>query len=555
MIKRIFSAILLVATSVLLIGSFFIIGILGQYFTGQLEKELRQEAAYLALAVEAQSIPVLEKLPADAERVTLIAKDGTVLFDNKVSTDSMANHSNREEIIEAQQTGFGQARRHSETQGKSTMYYALRLSDGNILRVSSTQYSVWVLILNLIQPLAWVIIAMLILAGVFASRVAKGIVAPLNKLDLEHPERNESYDEIAPLLGKIERQQQIIRKQLSEAMHQQAEFSFITEHMSEGLLLIDAQAKLLALNDSALRLLDAHDIQVGQNVLTLNRSEQFCKIVGAALDNQHQSEVMSLDTRYCRILADPVLREKQVVGAVLLLTDVTEAVQREALRREFTANVSHELKTPLTSISGFAELMQSEMVKAEDTRRFSERIFKESQRLISLVNDIIKISQLDEGASFCEKESIELSELVLDIFDRLEAAAERRSISLRLETAEAVIIDSIRPILDEVIYNLCDNAIKYNRPSGTVTVSLAVCDDMTTLSVADTGIGIAKADCPRVFERFYRVDKSHSKEIGGTGLGLAIVKHGAAYLGAELQLESTLEVGSTFTLIWRNTER
>ena len=550
MIKRIFGSILLVSTSILLVGLVLIMGILYQHFTGRLEKELQNEAAYLSVAVEAQGVRALQKLPEESERVTLIDQDGTVLFDNKVQSDSMGNHSSREEIVEAREKGSGQTVRRSETLGQSTMYYALRLSDGKILRVSSTQYSVWVLILNLLQPVAWVVIAMLILAGVFASRASKKIVEPLNQLDLEHPDINKVYDEVEPLLFKIQRQQIIIREQLAEAKRQQEDFVFITEHMNEGLLLIDADANLLAFNSSALQLLNAHDIQNGQNILNLNRSEQFFKIVEAVLSNHHQSEVMKLGEICCQITANPVLRDEKEAGAVLLLTDVTEAMQRETLRREFTANVSHELKTPLTSISGFAELMQSDLVKPEDTKKFAGRIFKESQRLITLVNDIIKISQLDEGSLPCVKEPTDLSVLVRDIFERLSSAADRSGVTLKLEADKPVMLDTVAPILDEVVYNLCDNAIKYNRPGGSATVRLEDSEAQISVSVTDTGIGISQADRQRIFERFYRIDKSHSQEIGGTGLGLAIVKHGAAYLGAEIKLDSVVGAGSTFTLVW-----
>ncbi len=550
MIKRIFSSILLVSTSVLLVGLIFIMAILYQHFSGQLEKELRNQATYLAVAVEAQGVQALEQLPKEAERITLIAQDGTVLFDNEAESGSMGNHSDREEIIQAQESGSGFAVRQSDTLGQSTTYYALRLSDGKVLRVSSTQYSVWVLILNLLQPVAWVVIAMLILAGVFAARASKKIVEPLNQLDLEHPDVNKVYDEVEPLLFKIQHQQVIIRRQLAEAKRQQEDFVFITEHMSEGLLLIDADAKLLAFNNSALQLLNAHDIKNGQNILNLNRSEQFFRIVEAVLSNQHQSEILKLGDISCQVTANPVLRDEKVAGAVLLLTDVTEAVQRETLRREFTANVSHELKTPLTSISGFAELMKSGMAKPEDTKQFAERIFKESRRLITLVNDIIKISQLDEGSLPCVKEPADLAVLVQDVLDRLQPAAEQAGVALRLEANGPVIIDTMAPILEEVLFNLCDNAIKYNRPGGSVIVRLEDSESQLSVAVSDTGIGIPPADRQRVFERFYRADKSHSQEIGGTGLGLAIVKHGAAYLGAEIRLESVVGAGSTFTLVW-----
>ena len=552
MTKRIFRSILLVSGLVLLVGLGCMLAIFRQYFDGQLEKELQQEASYLSIAVEDSGADALEKLSSQRERVTWVGADGKVLFDNRADSEGMENHSGREEIQEALENGSGQATRYSSTLGEKTVYYALRLEDGTVLRVSTTQYTTASIILGMLQPVLWILILALVLSGIFASRASKAIVAPLNKLDLDNPELNEPYEEVAPLLGKIGHQQRTIRRQLKEARRQQEEFAMITGHMEEGLLVIDKQTDLLSWNPSALRLLGSKEARAETSVLSLNRSEPFQKAVEGALAGSRTETLLEVNGVFCRISANPVLDEGAVKGAVLLLVDVTETMQRENLRREFTANVSHELKTPLTSISGFAEILQDGLVQPQDIRKFAGRIFDEAQRLIVLVSDVIKISQLDEGSVPYEAETVELSEMVNGILTRLTPAAEKNQITLHTEgTAK---LRTVKPILEEVLYNLCDNAVKYNRKGGKVSVDLRQEKDFIEVSVSDTGIGIPAADQSRVFERFYRVDKSHSKEIGGTGLGLSIVKHGAAYLGASLDLQSSPGEGSTFTLHWELSE-
>ena len=549
MTKRIFRSIMLVSALVLVIGLGFIMGILYHYFGSQIEKELKSETAYLAISVENMGLSALDKLPAESARVTLIDEDGTVLFDNKADAAGMENHADRQEMTAAQFKGTGKATRQSDTLAEKTIYYAKQLTNGQILRVSSTQYTVAALIGELVQPMLYVLLMMVVLSALFAARISKKIVSPINDLDLEEPERTEAYDEISPLLTKINKQQRTIRKQLADARRQQQEFSIITENMSEGLLVIDAQTDLLSYNSSALRLLDAAETQAHTSVLSLNRSEPFQQAVDAVLSGRHTSSNLQIGDSFCQVIANPVLRDKEVTGAVLLLVDITEKIQRENLRREFTANVSHELKTPLTSISGFAEIIQDGFVKPEDIKKFAGKIFVEAQRLIALVGDVIKISQLDEGCLPYQKEETDLYVLAKDTLERLRDPAKRRQVSLFLEGEHAVLATT-QPILEEVLYNLCDNAIKYNHPNGKVTVTVLNGKNTVSISVADTGIGIPSADQARVFERFYRVDKSHSKEIGGTGLGLSIVKHGAAYLGAKVELDSQLDKGSVFRLIW-----
>ena len=544
MTKRILRSILLVAVLVLAASTGATLGILYYHFGGQLEEELRREASYLSVSVKKEGIEAFDDLPADAERVTYIDTDGTVLFDNRADENGMENHGDREEVKEALEQGSGTAVRNSDTLSQRTLYYALRLSDGKVLRVSSTQYNIPGLLGGMIQPLLIILILMAVLSAWIAYRVSRGIVEPINQLDLDHPEDNQVYDEIAPLLTKINRQQKQIRREIADAKRQQEEFSIITENMEEGFVILDVHTEVLSYNSSALKLLGAEESRERRSILAMNRSQEFQRIVEQVLSGRHVITMLELGDRSCQIAANPVFHDNEVSGAVLLILDVTERMKGEQMRREFTANVSHELKTPLTSISGFAEIISDGFVKPEDTRKFAGRIFKEAQRLITLVNDVIKISQLDEGKLPYEREETDLYELCREILRRASAAG----VHLYLKGPHKK-ITTVQTILDEVLNNLCDNGIKYNKKGGNLTVTIEEGEGETRISVEDQGIGIPAEDQKRVFERFYRVDKSHSKAIGGTGLGLSIVKHGAMYLGAEVKVESTLGKGSTFTLV------
>lgn len=548
MTKRILRSILLVAVLVLAASTGATLGILYYHFGGQLEEELRREASYLSVSVKKEGIEAFDDLPADAERVTYIDTDGTVLFDNRADENGMENHGDREEVKEALEQGSGTAVRNSDTLSQRTLYYALRLSDGKVLRVSSTQYNIPGLLGGMIQPLLIILILMAVLSAWIAYRVSRGIVEPINQLDLDHPEDNQVYDEIAPLLTKINRQQKQIRREIADAKRQQEEFSIITENMEEGFVILDVHTEVLSYNSSALKLLGAEESRERRSILAMNRSQEFQRIVEQVLSGRHVITMLELGDRSCQIAANPVFHDNEVSGAVLLILDVTERMKGEQMRREFTANVSHELKTPLTSISGFAEIISDGFVKPEDTRKFAGRIFKEAQRLITLVNDVIKISQLDEGKLPYEREETDLYELCREILRRMEERASAAGVHLYLKGPHKK-ITTVQTILDEVLNNLCDNGIKYNKKGGNLTVTIEEGEGETRISVEDQGIGIPAEDQKRVFERFYRVDKSHSKAIGGTGLGLSIVKHGAMYLGAEVKVESTLGKGSTFTLV------
>ena len=430
MTKRIFKSILLAAFVVLLASTGLTLGVLYNHFGNQLEKELRTEAEYLAIAVEKEGMEAFDSLPADAQRITYVDTDGTVLFDNAAEADQMENHKEREEIEEAMETGRGSAVRTSDTLSRKTLYFALRLGDGTVLRVSSEQYNVPGLIGGMVQPMLLILLLMLIISGFLASRLAKHIVNPLNGLDLDHPQENQTYDEIAPLLTKISRQQNSLQREIADAKRQQEEFSIITENMEEGFLVIDSHTEVLSYNSSALRLLGAEEKQARQSVLALNRSEAFQDTVERVLSGQHVISNQEFQGISCQVAANPVFQDGRVTGAVILILDVTEKMNGEKMRREFTANVSHELKTPLTSISGFAEIISDGFVRPEDTKKFAGRIFNEAQRLITLVNDVIKISQLDEGKLPYERESVDLYETVREILKRMEEPANAEGMHL-----------------------------------------------------------------------------------------------------------------------------
>ena len=547
MTKKIFKSTVLVSASVLILGIAFVMGILYQYFGKQLNSELEKEAQYLSYGIEAQGQEFLEQIKNTDSRITYMDETGTVLFDNEADPSEMENHENREEVQEALSKGRGSAVRMSDTLSQNTVYYALRLSDNSVIRVSSTQYSIFALILQLVQPTLCIIFVMLILAGIFASRIAGKIVEPINELNLEKPEENEVYEEVAPLLSKINRQNRQIRTQLEEARRSQEEFSIITENMQEGLLVIDPYTMILYGNSSAWKIFQVSQSLVGQSVYSLDRDEEFRKVIEEVLAGKHGNTLLRLDQEFVQLIANPVEREGKTVGAVLLLMNETEKVQRENLRREFSANVSHELKTPLTSISGFAEIIQDGFVKEEDIKKFAGRIYREAQRLIRLVEDTIKISQLDEGENPYEWENTDLYLIAKNVCSNLKEIAEKKDVHLYID-GERMICRTVRPILEEVLYNLCDNGIKYNKQNGTVTISLIDLGDDIQIAVEDNGIGIPREDRNRVFERFYRVDKSHSKEIGGTGLGLSIVKHGVGFLGGTLGMISEENKGTRITI-------
>lgn len=537
MTKKIFKSIMFVCALVLAVGLAAVMGILYSNFDGQMRKELSKEAAYLTYGVEQQGVDYLKNIKDKSARITYIDQDGTVLFDNEADVSEMKNHSDRTEFQKAEKYGAGESSRYSDTLSEKTIYYALRLKDGTVLRVSGTQDSVLALVENLIFPLCGLLCLMLILSGIMASAISKRIVKPINELDLESPEENRIYEELSPLLSKIHRQNREIQNQLELAKQQQEEFALITENMQEGLIVIDKYTMILSANSSAGNLFHMDRVCQGESVYCLDREEEFRHAIEQVLSGEHTELVLKLNGSDIQLIANPVIRDKKTEGAVVLLVNVTEKLERESLRREFSANVSHELKTPLTSISGFAEIMQGGLVKNEDIPKFAGRIYKESQRLLQLVEDVIQISQLDEEKTSYVWEPVDVYQVCKNAFESLKEKAKRLNVHLYI-CGERMKMEAVRTLLEEAIYNVCDNAIKYNRNDGSVSVFLTQTAQEIQIVVKDTGVGIPKEDQDRVFERFYRVDKSHSKEIGGTGLGLSIVKHAVGALKGSVILRS-----------------
>ncbi len=548
MVNKIFRSNFFTSMFILLISFCLIFGVLFSYFEAQMFKELESEAGYISYAVKNEDTDFINNFSEKGKRITLVSSDGTVLADTSANADELENHADRKEIADAIKNGKGTSSRYSDTLMQKTLYYAEKLDNGIILRVSTMQNSVVIILLGLLQPLIIIIVLALIISVFLSYRLSKAIIKPINELDLDNPAANETYEELTPLLKKMSAQKKIINRQIKEAEQKQEEFKLITDNMSEGLLVIDKDANVLSYNQSVIRLLEVSDVRES-SVLAFNRSKGFRNVVEKALLGERTESNISHDENTYNLIANPVYENDKIIGAVIVIIDITESVKREQLRQEFTSNVSHELKTPLTSISGFAEMMKSGGTPDETVIDFSTAIYDEAQRLITLVSDIMKISELDEGAVPATQENVDIYELSEDIVKRLTPIAEKRNISFSLigETAK---VYGVRKILDEMIYNLCDNAIKYNKENGIVDVIINRAGGKTSVTVRDTGIGIPTSEQNRVFERFYRVDKSHSKFVGGTGLGLAIVKHAAAYHGAEVSLESTEGKGTSVTIVF-----
>ncbi len=482
-------------------------------------------------------------------RITWIDADGTVLFDNRADADNMENHLDRPEVAQALESGSGRGVRFSKTLLIDALYYARRLQDGTVLRLASDKNTALSLLPEVMGPALAVAILALGLCAMLSSRLAKQITKPINQLDLDRPETWETYRELAPLSARLRQQNETIRRQMDELRQAQRETAAITENMNEGFLLLDSRGAILSGNHSAMQLLSAQPWEGERNLHSSCCRSEIRSAAMAALSGNRSEQLLRLDGASYQIIASPVSSRGSPSGAVVLMMDVTEREQRETLRREFTANVSHELKTPLTSISGFAELMKNGLVPPEKQQEFAGDIYKESRRLIALVDDIIRLSSLDENTAQPEAEDVDLYELAEGAVQTLARAAQKQQIRLNLQGQHAV-VHGVRQVLNEIVFNLCDNAVKYNRPGGSVTITVARFSNEIRLVVADTGIGIPREHQARVFERFYRVDKSHSKAIGGTGLGLSIVKHGVQSMGGRIRLESEPGSGTTITVIF-----
>ena len=547
MTKRIFRAICLVSLAVFLASVTLIMGVLYDYFSRVQLDQLRIEAGLAARGVEENGTDYFDGLDTQSYRITWIGADGTVLFDSTSDADVMENHLDREEVKQAVASGYGHSSRYSSTLMERLLYSAQRLDDGSVIRLSITQNSVLTIVLGMIQPVLLVSLVAVILALVLSSSVSKSVVRPLNELNLDEPLNNEGFDELSPLLRRIDSQQRQLKGQALELRQKQDEFLAVTSNMSEGLVLLNAGGTILSINNAALNILGADKRCVGEDILTVNRSLEMQKLLEQAKEGNRSETKLCLSGREYQLDASPIIGGGNTRGVALLLFDITERENAEQLRREFTANVSHELKTPLHSISGCAELMKNGMVRPEDTARFAGQIYSEAQRLIHLVEDIIHLSRLDEGAEDMQRERIDLYALSGSVIDSLGNEAKENKVSLELCGGPAYVW-GVRQLVSGMVYNLCDNAIKYNRENGSVKLSVSCEGEYSVLNVSDTGIGIPPEHQSRVFERFYRVDKSHSKEVGGTGLGLSIVKHSAMVHNAKIDLQSTAGKGTSITV-------
>ena len=540
MSSKIFRSILLAAVIVLFAGMFITMICLYDYFGNIQSAQLKDELNLAAAGVESGGESYLSGIQTNVYRITWVDSDGTVLYDTAEPSDQMENHLQRQEIRDALSSGFGSSVRYSSTLLEKTMYYACRLTDGTALRISASRATVGLLALGMLQPILVIIAAMLVLSAFLAHRLAHRIVDPLNKLDLDHPlEDNASYEELSPLLRRINHQHIQISEQLETLKHRTDEFNQIVSNMQEGLVLLDANSCILSINPTAKKLFNAADDCIGKDFLTVDRSHETSEAIHRALKEDH-SEVRC--QRGGRVLQFSVTRVKSG-GAVLLTFDITEQEYAERNRREFTANVSHELKTPLQGIIGSAELIENGMVKQEDMPRFIDHIRTEASRMVTLVGDIIRLSQLDEGGEM-PREKFDVLGVAQEAVSQLQDAAQKKGVALTVE-GESVEITGVRQLICETIYNLCDNAIKYNVRDGSAAVIVKSCMDGAYVTVRDTGVGIPQENQGRVFERFYRVDKSHSKASGGTGLGLSIVKHAVMYHHGEIDLKSEPGRGTT----------
>ena len=540
--KKIFQSILNVTIVVLLSSLILITGVLHNYFKEIQNKQLQDELFLAALGTEQEGLNYLSNLKGKDYRITWISFEGDVLYDNQADITRMENHGNREEVQEAVKTGYGSSIRHSVTLTENTIYEAKLLSDGTVLRISMNQKSVFALLWGLIQPFGIILILAIVIAYFIAERIAKQIVEPLDEIDLEHPLREESYEELAPFLKRIHYQKKQIYLQLEALEQKKLEFEQVTSHMKEGLVLLDAKNQIISINPAAMELFQTTLECIGNDFLSVERKQKLTQTIEIARESGRSQVRIEKNNREYLFDVTSIRTEKEIMGSVILALDITEQRNAEKMRREFSANVSHELKTPLQSIIGSAELLQNNLVKEEDVLRFVGHIHKEASRLVILIEDIIRLSELDEEREF-QKEGISLSQITSEVFGSLQDAANKKEVSLNLEGTEGK-LQGVYRLLYETVYNICENAIKYNVDGGSVRVFIEERDSEVGITVEDTGIGIPLKHQSRVFERFYRVDKSHSKKTGGTGLGLSIVKHAVSYHNGVIELTSEEGVGT-----------
>ena len=536
MTKKIFKSILIVAGTVLLASIVIIMGCLYEYFSNIQKDKLADELDIAASAVELYGTDYLKNIDSERYRITWIQADGKVIYDTKAGADSMENHADRQEVKQALAEGEGSSSRYSDTLMEKTSYYARLLDDGSVLRVSTTYATAGLLVLGMLQPILVVLIAALVLSGILARRISKRIVEPMNSIDLDRPLENDTYEELSPLLNRINQQHREIEMQMRYLKQKTDEFTQITESMKEGLILLDNKGNVLSINEAAQNILETDSDCIGQSFLSIERSRNINNAIQSAFEEGHSEIYAQYGNREYQVDISRIESGGETVGAVLLAFDITEQQNAQRNRREFTANVSHELKTPLQGIIGSAELIENGMVKPEDMPRFTGHIRKEASRLVTLIEDIIRLSQLDEGRQM-PSEQVDLFELADEVKSVLEGACEAKHINMKL-MGEHVCVDGVKRLLYEIIYNLCDNAVKYNNEGGIADIDISSDEKNAYITVRDSGIGIPQDQQERVFERFYRVDKSHSKESGGTGLGLSIVKHAVSYHNGTVSMKS-----------------
>lgn len=546
MTSKILKSILSVATAVLLASLVIITGVLYRYFGDVQESQLKDELSLAASAAEQLGEDYLASLDYDRYRLTWVDADGNVVFDSHADKSAMENHADREEIKEALAYGTGSSMRQSSTLTEQTIYEATRLEDGSVLRISVSRATAFVLVLGMVQPIAIVLVIAIILSALLASRMAKRIVEPLNRLNLEKPMENDAYEELAPLLRRIHSQHKEIEYQMWTLQQKQDEFEQITDNMKEALILLDSNGRIISINPAAKKLFGINTDCVGEDFLTIDRKQDVRQAINEVKDKGQSFFYTKKNGRNYQFDLSRIDADGKIHGIVILAFDITEQVNAEKHRQEFTANVSHELKTPLQTIIGSAELMELGIVKEEDTPRFIKSIRQEAARLVTLIDDIIRLSQLDEGTEM-PKENVSLLELAREVTETLSDAAKLKGVSLEVCGDDGV-ISGVRRLLYEVVYNLCDNAIKYNKQGGYVKVSVSENADNVQISVSDNGIGIAPEHQDKIFERFYRVDKSHSKQSGGTGLGLSIVKHAVQYHHGKITVDSDLDKGTDISI-------
>ena len=546
MTKKIFHSILLVACTVLLACYLVILTSLNDYFTSLRKSQLKTQLSFASTAVEDEGIEYLKNLENGEYRLTLIDTDGTVLYDTNADAATMENHSDRREFQEAFLSGYGESHRYSRTLTEQTYYFAKKLSDDRVLRISTSQVTIVSLLLGMLQPLLVITFLAILLSVFLAKRASRNLVRPLNNLDLNDPLSNDVYEELSPLLRHMAQQNKQIALQMDELSRSQNEFNAITSNMSEGLIILNKDGEVVSLNTAARKIFEAEEDSIGKDFLTIDRTPEISRAIKETLSGKKQELEYEKNGRNYDLCINQIVEKDEVIGVLLLAIDNTEKIQAEQNRREFTANVSHELKTPLQSIIGSADLIESGLVKPEDMPRFIGHIKTDAARLVSLVSDIIRLSQLDENTEM-NWETVDALSVAKEALEMVGPIAESRNISLTIK-GEPAPLNSVHKLLYDIIYNLCDNAVKYNKEGGFVKVDVKTAGDKVQVAVSDNGVGIAPADQSRVFERFYRVDKSHSRESGGTGLGLSIVKHAVAYLKGSISLESTLGKGTTITV-------